>query len=71
MAEINVYGHSKRVMEAMAAMYAMTPGRRAVALRIGWVPGDPGELQGAEDWLLANYWDDARLIAAFAAALGD
>jgi nucleoside-diphosphate-sugar epimerase len=71
MAKINVYGHSKRVMEALAAMYAMTPGRRAVALRFGWVPGDASELQEAEDWLLANYWDDARLIAEVTAALGD
>lgn len=71
MAEINVYGHSKRVLEAMAAMYAMTPGRRAVALRLGWVPRDPGELEQAEPWLRANYWDDTRLVAEVTAALGD
>lgn len=69
MARINVYGHSKRVFEAMAAMYTMTPGRRAVALRFGWVPKDPGELATAEGWLIANYWDDARLIAEVKAAL--
>lgn len=69
MARINVYGHSKRVFEAMAAMYTMTPGRRAVALRFGWVPRDPSELVGAPDWLIANYWDDARLVAEVKAAL--
>lgn len=67
---INVYGHSKRVFEAMAAMYAMTDGRRAVALRYGWVPSDPAELENAPDWLRANYWDDARLVAEVRAALG-
>ena len=35
---VNAYVHSKRVMEALAAMYALAPGRRAVALRVGWVP---------------------------------
>lgn len=68
---INVYGHSKRVFEAMAAMYAEATGRRAVALRFGWVPADPAELDGAEPWLRANYWDDARLVAEVKAALGD
>jgi nucleoside-diphosphate-sugar epimerase len=67
---INVYGHSKRVFEAMAAMYAMTPGRRAVALRYGWVPSDPRDLEGAPDWLRANFWDDARLVAEVRKALG-
>jgi nucleoside-diphosphate-sugar epimerase len=69
--DINVYGHSKRVMEAMAAMYAKTPGRRAVALRIGWVARDMAEVESAEPWLRNNYWDDARLIAEVKAALGD
>src|SRR5690606_23108315 len=31
--EINAYGHSKRVIEAMALMYNTKPGRHAVALR--------------------------------------
>jgi nucleoside-diphosphate-sugar epimerase len=69
MAAINVYGHSKRVFEAMAAMYAMTPGRHAVALRFGWVPRNPSELEGAEQWLLDNYWDDERLLREVKAAL--
>lgn len=68
--EINAYGHSKRVMEAMAAMYAMAPGRRAVALRYGWVARDPDEVEAAPDWLKANCWDDARLIAEVKRALG-
>lgn len=68
---MNAYGHSKRVMEAMALMYNMTPGRHAVALRIGWVPHDPAEVEAAEAWLQANYWPDDHLIAQFRTALGD
>jgi len=67
---INAYGHAKRVMEALAAMYALAPDRRAVALRVGWVPGSADEVAGAPDWLKAAYWDDARLIAEFRKALG-
>ncbi|MHB1109531.1 MAG: hypothetical protein ACYCZU_04310 [Devosia sp.] len=40
------------------------------AVRFGWVPKDPGELETAPDWLRANYWDDQRLIAEVRAALG-
>ena len=69
MAGINVYGHSKRVFEAMAAMYTHT-GRRGVALRFGWVPHDPAQLVGAPQWLMDNYWDDARLLAEVRGALG-
>ena len=67
---VNAYSHSKRVMEALAAMYALAPGRTAVALRVGWIPRDPSELTTAAPWLMANYWDDARLIAEFRKALG-
>jgi nucleoside-diphosphate-sugar epimerase len=67
---VNTYGHSKRVFETMAAMYAHSTGLRCVALRIGWVPRSPQELVGAEKWLIANHWDDARLMAEFTAALG-
>jgi nucleoside-diphosphate-sugar epimerase len=67
---VNAYGHSKRVMEALAAMYALAPGRAAVALRVGWVPRSADEVAGAPDWLRANYWDDARLVAEFRRALG-
>jgi nucleoside-diphosphate-sugar epimerase len=69
--EMNAYGHSKRIFEAMALMYNMTPGRHCVALRIGWVPHDPAEVAKAEPWLQANYWTDAHLIAQVKAALGD
>lgn len=68
---INTYGHSKRVFEAMAGMYAHATGQRCVALRYGWVPHDPADLEGAEDWLLRSYWDDERLIAEVKTALGD
>lgn len=68
---INTYGHSKRVFEAMAAMYSSTPGRRGTALRIGWVPASTSDLDEAPGWLQANYWDDTRLIAELRSALGD
>ena len=67
---INAYGHSKRVMEVLAAMYALAPDRRAVALRVGWVPRALDEVAAAPDWLNANYWDDVRLIDEFRRALG-
>lgn len=67
----NAYGHSKRVIEAMAHMYNMTPGRRAVALRIGWVARNPAEVDNAPGWLRANYWDNERLVGQIQAALGD
>jgi hypothetical protein len=68
-AEINTYGHSKRVFEAMAAMYQHATGCRATGLRFGWVPASPASLIGAEPWLLENYWDDARLVREVEAAL--
>ena len=69
-APLNAYGRSKRVMEEMALMYNMTPGRMCVALRIGWVVHDPAHLEGAAGWLKANIWDDKRLIGQVKAALG-
>lgn len=69
--EMNTYGHSKRVFEAMAHMYNMMPGRHCVALRIGWVPHDPSEVATSEAWLQANYWPDEHLIAQIKTALGD
>jgi nucleoside-diphosphate-sugar epimerase len=68
---MNAYGHSKRVFEAMALMYNMTPGRHCVALRIGWVPHDPADVATADAWLQANYWPDEHLIGQIRAALGD
>lgn len=66
---INAYGHSKRVFEAMAAMYANT-GARAVALRIGWVALNQQEVDAAYPALRADYWDSETLIARVRAALG-
>lgn len=66
---INTYGHSKRVIEAMAAMFSHSQNCQAVALRIGWVPADPSALVDAPGWLLANHWSDATLIAAFQSAI--
>jgi nucleoside-diphosphate-sugar epimerase len=68
--EQNAYGRSKRIMEEMALMYNMTPGRMCVALRIGWVHHDPATIADAADWLKANLWDDERLIGQMKAALG-
>jgi len=65
---INTYGHSKRVFETMAAMYRHSTGAICTALRIGWV-ALPGQYETAADWLKANYWDDARLIAEVKNAL--
>ena len=69
--EINAYGHSKRLIEAMALMYNVAPGRRAVALRIGWVARNKADVDAAAPWLQANYWDDERLIGQVKAALGE
>ena len=65
----NAYGHSKRVFEAMAQMYNIRPDRHCVALRIGWVT-DYANVEAADEWLQANYWDDKRLIGQMRAALG-
>ncbi len=70
MPAINAYGHSKRVLEAIAGLYNTSPGLQAVALRFGWVPRKREELDGASQWLLNNYWDDARLIREVRGALG-
>jgi nucleoside-diphosphate-sugar epimerase len=69
--DLNAYGHSKRVFEAMAHMYNVKPGRHCVALRIGWVAHDIEDVRRADLWLQANYWDDARLIGQMQAALGE
>ena len=66
----NAYGQSKRVMEALSAMYSLAPVRDAVALRVGWVPASADEVPLAPDWLRDNYWDDARLLTEFRRALG-
>ena len=68
---LNAYGYSKGVFEAMARMYNVNPNRHCVALRIGWVARNLAEVEAADIWLQANYWDDARLIGQVQAALGD
>jgi uronate dehydrogenase len=67
---INAYGWSKRVTEGLCDMYTLAPGQTAVALRVGWVPPTPTEIASAPQWLRANHWDNARLVAEFARALG-
>lgn len=67
----NTYGRSKAVMEAMATMFNLTPGRHCVALRIGWVAPDKAMADAAPVWLRANYWDTEKLVLQMQAALGD
>jgi nucleoside-diphosphate-sugar epimerase len=68
----NAYGHSKRVFEEMAHMYNVGhPDRHCVALRIGWVARSIAEVEAADQWLQANYWDDARLFGQMRSALGE
>jgi nucleoside-diphosphate-sugar epimerase len=67
---INVYGHSKRVFETMAAMYNYSTGKLCVAFRIGWVAKDQKELDGAPaPAMRANYWDEPRLFREVLRAL--
>ncbi len=66
---LNAYAHSKRVVEALAAMYDEAAGRTGIAIRVGWVPGDPAAVAAAPPLLARDYWDDARLVAEFRAAL--
>lgn len=68
--EVTAYGHSKRVLEIMAAMYDHDPRRRGRAVRVGWVPHDPSELETASEPLRASYWSDRKLVQAFRRALG-
>jgi nucleoside-diphosphate-sugar epimerase len=67
---VDANGASKRVIEALASMYALGPGRSAVALPLGWVPQSADEIAAAADGLRAGFWNDARLVAEFRAALG-
>lgn len=67
--QMNTYGRSKQVIEALAAMYQTATNCPAVALRIGWIPREKAEVAAAEAWLQANYWPDERLIAEFEKAL--
>ncbi len=69
-ATINTYGHSKRVFETMAEMYRFSTGKVCTALRIGWVARSRAEVDAAEPWLQANWWDDARLEKEVRSALG-
>jgi len=66
---VSVYGHSRRVLEALAAMYGVPP-RRATVIRVGWVPASVEEVATAPDWLAANHWSDERLLAEFRQAIG-
>ena len=69
-AELNTYGHSKRVFETMAAMYRHSTGKHLH--RAPHRLGRPRPRRGRPlpKWLQDNYWDDARLIREVTAALG-
>jgi nucleoside-diphosphate-sugar epimerase len=69
-ADLNTYGHSKRVFETMAAMYRHSTGKVCTALRIGWVARNLDEVRNSEQWLQDNYWPDERLFAEVNRALG-
>jgi nucleoside-diphosphate-sugar epimerase len=68
--EVNPYGRSKRVFEELARLYDALPGLSGAALRIGWIPEDPLEVENAPDWLEANHWPDETLITTVRNALG-
>ena len=46
-------------------MYVSCQSCKATAIRIGWVPDPTCKMDEAPEWLLANYWSDARLIGEF------
>ena len=68
-AAINTYGYSKRMFEEMAAMYRFSTGKICAAMRIGWVARSLAEVEAADGWLKANYWDEARLVREVKKAL--
>jgi nucleoside-diphosphate-sugar epimerase len=65
------YSHSKRVMEALAAMYDVDPGRVGRFVRIGWVPRQGHDITRSPEWTRALLWSDERLVAEFRQALED
>lgn len=66
---LNAYGQSKRMAEALAAIYDAMPGYTACAIRFGWVPASEDEVARAPDWLRAIHWPEARLIGEVQQAL--
>lgn len=68
---LNAYGYSKRIFEDLAKMYSLTPNRSAIGLRIGWVPTHSSDVDGAEEYLVKDYWSDENLFKAFTQALND
>lgn len=67
--EMNAYGQSKRVVEALAAIYGAVPDRKAHALRLGWMPRNPADVAVAPDWLQRDYWPDEVLFDRIASLL--
>ncbi|MFG1247319.1 NAD-dependent epimerase/dehydratase family protein [Xanthobacter flavus] len=69
--EMTAYGHSKRAIEEMAAMYRAA-GLHCVALRYGWYAERFEDLpQDAAPALLASWWGPERLECEMRAALTD
>jgi len=68
--DLTTFGHTKRVVEIMTAMFDHEEGRRGRPVRIGWVPRDQNELKSATPDLQERHWSDKRLATAFRRALG-
>ena len=67
--DLTTFGHGKRVLEIMTAMYDHEPGYHARPVRVGWVPREPGDMQTTDEKLRARIWSDKRLVSAFKKAL--
>ncbi len=65
------YSHSKRVMESLAAMYDVGPGRMGRFVRIGWVPRRGHDITRNPEWEQALLWSDEKLVAEFRKVLED
>ena len=50
-------------------MYRFSTGKICAAMRIGWVARSLAEVEAADGWLKANYWDETRLIREVKKAL--
>lgn len=67
--DLTTFGHGKRVLEIMTAMYDHEPGFHARPVRVGWVPRDPGDMQTTDEKLRTRIWSSKRLLSAFKKAL--
>jgi nucleoside-diphosphate-sugar epimerase len=68
---LSPYSHSKRVMEGLADMYDVAPGRVGRFVRIGWLPRQGHDITLNPEWEQALLWSHERLVAEFRKALED